>query len=120
MFNIVKCSWGSRGTKLGKEALCFYFLLIHQNLGANFGEPKTSYRSQKQPVLSPGSGSVFQIFIAAFVHIFITLTREILFTYKHFSKISPKLLYFLSKESWKKFRKSLKSPGKVLHLHIKL
>ena len=32
----------------------FFGELIHQNLGANFGAPKSSYRSQKQPVLSPG------------------------------------------------------------------
>ena len=31
----------------------FFGKLIHQNLGANFGAPKTGYRSQKQPVLSP-------------------------------------------------------------------
>ena len=43
----------SRRYKLRNEALCFQFLLIHQNLGANFGVPKTGYQSQKQPVLSP-------------------------------------------------------------------
>ena len=31
-----------------------FFLLIHQNLGANFGAPKSGHWSQKQPVLSPG------------------------------------------------------------------
>ena len=30
-----------------------FFLLIHQNLEANSGAPKSSYQSQKQPVLSP-------------------------------------------------------------------
>ena len=43
-----------------------------------------------------GSGSVF---IAAFIHIFITLIREVLFTSKHFSQ---------------------KSSGKVLQYHIKI
>ena len=38
-----------------------------------------------------GSGVVFQVFIAAFVYIFITLIREVLFTYKHFSEITPRL-----------------------------
>ena len=38
-----------------------------------------------------GSGGVFQVFIAAFVYNFITLIREVLFTYKHFSEITPRL-----------------------------
>ena len=36
----------------------YFWELIHQNLGANFGVPKSSYRSQKRPVLSPGLGPV--------------------------------------------------------------
>ena len=30
-----------------------YFLLIYQNLGADFRAPKSGYRSQKRPVLPP-------------------------------------------------------------------
>ena len=30
-----------------------FFLLIHQNLGASFGVPKSGFQSQKQPVFSP-------------------------------------------------------------------
>ena len=33
--------------------IIIYILLIHQNLGTSFDVPKSSYRSQKQPVLSP-------------------------------------------------------------------
>ena len=46
------------------SALCFlikdlvqtYFLFIRQNLGANFSVPKSSYQSQKCPVLPPANG----------------------------------------------------------------
>ena len=33
----------------------FHFLLINQNLGTNFGAPKSGYRSQNQPVLFPNT-----------------------------------------------------------------
>ena len=38
----------SRRYTLRNEASCFYFLLIHQNLGTNFGVPKTSYWSKNR------------------------------------------------------------------------
>ena len=35
--------------------MLFLFYLIYKNLGVNFGVLKSDYRSQKQPVLSPGN-----------------------------------------------------------------
>ena len=40
-------------TALSFEGLCFYILIIHQNLSTSFGAPKSGYQSQKQPILSP-------------------------------------------------------------------
>ena len=36
--------------KVYETFCCFYFLQINQNLGTNFGAPKSGYRSQNQPV----------------------------------------------------------------------
>ena len=36
-----------------KKSQVYYLLSINQNLGNNFDAPKSSYRSEKQPVLSP-------------------------------------------------------------------
>ena len=38
-----------------KDLVKTYFLLICQNLGANFSVPKSSYRFQKRPVLPPAN-----------------------------------------------------------------
>ena len=41
-----------------------------------------------------GSGSAFQVFIAALEHVFINLMREVLFMYKDFSQIRPNCFKF--------------------------